>query len=227
MSEESGLERFSKTALNYGKTGAKEHIVSGLLVRANLSSDGVKKVKLLCEATRLTEDKKHEIDRELVQTLYIVACSLDTAVKDKTFNAISIPWGFEWTEGNFNKYIGTWHHIKLTYFLILIPDGRKLLSNQLRSDDRHRYEKEVRKKFSELQRHEKFFIATDGALAESSFISLKNEFVQYAMQTLMPIEMFVAEKVSPNVYRNAFAEIFKHSTDKGEGDNEDIMDTRE
>ena len=215
--EEGALEKFSKAALTYGKLGAKEQIISSLLVRANLASDGRKKVKLICEAAMLVEDKENKIEKSLIEDLYMVANSLEAATKDK-WNGVTIPWSFPTTEENFIKLIKPWNKIKLSYFLALTPTARNIINpwefNYIDSNARQQVENAVYKKMKELAEHERFFEVTGGALPESSLLALKNEFVQYTLTKLMPIQVLIAEKISPNVYRDAFSLIYKKSSPK-------------
>ncbi len=126
MTENDSLEKFSKAALSYSRMGCKEQIISSLLIRANLAGDGIKKVKLICEAAMLTEDKEKKIDQDMILDLYTVASSLETFIKNKN-GGITISWSFPQTEENYVKFLEPWHKIKLSYYPLFTSMAYKIL----------------------------------------------------------------------------------------------------
>ena len=231
--ENAGLEKFSKAALMYGKMGAKEQILSSLLIRANGAGDGVKKVMLICESamlTELSEEKKDKIDLQSIQDLYIVADSFANVLETDKWYRI-IPWSFPQTQENFEKLIKPWHMIMLRFDTLRTRLGRKMYVpyyNPFESADsiaakRREASKNVREELDKMPRHEAYFdITNSGALLQSSFLALKSEFVQWALKLLMPVQLVVAETISPHAYQNVFATMYAKEWEKepteGEGE---------
>jgi len=206
----SGLEKFSKAALNFYKMGCREQIVSSLLIRANLSGDGLKKVKLICESAMLTEDKEGKINQQEIQDLYAVASSLDSFQKDKT-GAFSISWSFPNTEENFNKFIKPWHKTFLGYYPLKLSLARKYLHliDPYGGGGLNEVYSKVSSEMKTLSTFKGFFDITQGALNESGYYTLKAEFSQYALLKLMEVQKIIAKTISPNIYSEAFSGLMK------------------
>lgn len=197
------------------RTGTTETILASQLIRANAATDGIKKVKILCEAALLaaSTDKKAKIDTSTIEDLYVVACAFSAAIKQGK-DGMMIPFGFPESPENHKRFIESWQKIKWRFWImkcrlaqkITVPNFEVYLNQEKAWKKQKETNDYVLREFKKLPDHEQFFdVTASGALTIASFLAMQNEFITYALNKLIPAQISVSKIVSPSAYREAYS----------------------
>jgi hypothetical protein len=120
-------QEFVSFALRQPKTGPYEHLLSEFLAQAVITTDRLKKNKVVCEACLFVPEPKREelaIDYERIKVLDDVTTAFLTASSRRNqqlgIDVISIPWPFSIQENTFNKYIAPWFNGEIRFWSDLL-----------------------------------------------------------------------------------------------------------
>lgn len=184
--EESGFSKFASQALRLHRKGSFELLLSQHLAVAT-PSDPLVKVRLTCEsAWMVPKDSKINLNMEQVETIYMTCLSF---LNTNTFkvDSVSIAFGFEQTEENFERFIKPWHAGVPLMFLY---------ENQAERESKNQV---LEKAEGEA---EKFFLyTTEFDLNLGSFQMLKTEFLRYAIPQCMEIFEKLSRLIDPDLYK--------------------------
>jgi hypothetical protein len=236
--EQSDFDRFAEQALRGPRKGVYEHVVAGLLIKANSCSDPLKKVRTLCEAAISVKDKD-KLNMDTVEVAFTVSSIFLEVELEPEQVCVMIPWSFPLTLENWRKYIVPWHTIDLHYFPYHtnlrkskypeVPIFDRFGCLERYYDAQELYETKtkvtnlIHEAVSNLPEHEKFFEMTT-ALSRESFFALRTEFENWAISQLLTVQNAIAEQINPSI----FAEVFKTMAGQTEEvENEGSMGPRE
>jgi len=219
--EQSDFDRFAEQALRGPRKGVYEHVIAGLLVKANVSNDCLMKIRTLCEAA-ISVKNKEKLNMDVVEVAFTVSSvflKVELIQNKPEQYWVSIPWSFKLTEENWRKYIVPWHMIDLHYFPYHtnlrkskypeVPIFDRFGCLERYYDAQELYETKtkvtnlIHEAVSNLPEHEKFFEMTS-ALSRQSFFALKTEFENWAISQLLTVQNTIAEQINPNIYSEVF-----------------------
>jgi len=219
---ESDFDRFAEQALRGPRKGVYEHVIAGLLIKANSCSDPLRKVRTLCEAAISVKDKE-KLNMDTVEVAFTVSSvflKVELIQNKPEQYWVSIPWSFKLTEENWRKYIAPWQKIDLHYFPYQtslrktkfpeVPIFDSFGSLECHYDAQELYEAKtkatnlVREMITKLPEHEKFFEMTT-ALSRESFFALRTEFENWAISQLLTVQNAIAEQIAPSIFSEVFA----------------------
>lgn len=223
MTEESeeGFNKFADAAMRSPRRKVYDQILAALLIKANSTSDPLKKIQTMCEAALFVKDKT-SLDMALVESAYVVSsCLLKSEVTDDKRNGTSfvgVPWPFPRTEENWKKYVQPWQTVKLTYFPFLTSYRRQYYpfkpnfdpwgsSEEAAWEQREEATSAAHKEVQSLPEWHSFFIETE-VLSLESFKALKGEFEHYYLQKLLTMQVLLAEQVNAQAYSEVFKTMY-------------------
>ena len=183
--EESGFSKFASQALRLHRKGSFELLLSQHLAVA-VPSDPMIKVRLVCEACWMVPEDKLKLDMQQVEMIYLSCLSF---LNTNTFkvDSVSIAFGFEQTEENFERFIKPWHKGVPLMFLY---------ENQAERESKNQV---LEKAEGEA---EKFFLyTTEFDLNLGSFQMLKTEFLRWAIPQCMEIFEKLSRLIDPDLYK--------------------------
>jgi hypothetical protein len=235
--EENGqFGEFAEKALRGPRRGVYEQLLSGLLIKANSTSDQLKKIHVICEAYLFSKTKE-KLDMNLIDVCLTVCESLiQTEIKKKS-NVVNVAWTFVTSEENWKKYIEPWQKIGLSYYAFetsyrqqkyrATPSFDPLASPSSAWEAREEVRKEVCTALRKMPPWEQFFEKTS-AVTTDSFNALKGEFSRWALNQLLPAQIVLADQIPSQTY----GEILRLMTGEkprevGELENESALDQRE
>lgn len=205
-SEKSKFESFASEAIRGPRKGIYEHLLCQHLVSA-VSSRPLRKIRLMCEATMMLPDPKSvEVDMNEIDIIYKVARAFQQSSHYKIANVryCFIPWPFEDTEENYNKYIAVWRQdIRLRYYPIICPYV-PIHQEEEYKRERERIEKEVGE-FPFWKQD--LWMTRKGQLTERSFDSLVSQFTAWALPKIQQTFVKVAKQVNPTLYHEILQSI--------------------
>lgn len=197
--EESGFSKFASQALRLHRKGSFELLLSQHLAVA-VPSDPMIKVRLVCEACWMVPEDKLKLDMQQVEMIYLSCLSF---LNTNTFkvDSVSIAFGFEQTEENFERFIKPWHKGVPLMFLY---------GNQAERESKNQV---LEKAEGEA---EKFFLyTTEFDLNLGSFQMLKTEFLRWAIPQCMEIFEKLSRLIDPDLYKEMLG-ILKPELKSGE-----------
>jgi len=197
--EESGFSKFASQALRLHRKGSFELLLSQHLAVA-VPSDPMIKVRLVCEACWMVPEDKLKLDMQQVEMIYLSCLSF---LNTNTFkvDSVSIAFGFEQTEENFERFIKPWHKGVPLMFLY---------ENQAERESKNQV---LEKAEGEA---EKFFLyTTEFDLNLGSFQMLKTEFLRWAIPQCMEIFEKLSRLIDPDLYKEMLG-ILKPELKSGE-----------
>jgi len=183
--EESGFEKFASQALRLHRKGSFELLLSQHLAVAT-PSDPLVKVRLTCESAWMVPQDKLKLDMQQVETIYMTCLSF---LNTNTFkvDSVSIAFGFEQTEENYERFIKPWHKGVPLAFVF-----GNLAERQSEQQALQQAESEA----------EKFFLyTTEFDLSLGSFQMLKTEFLKWAIPQCMEIFEKLSRLIDPDLYK--------------------------
>ena len=237
--EEAEFEAFVSSAIRKPKEGIYEHLLSQFLASAVVVTDPLKRVKILSEAALMVPEVQRKglgIDYELVEVLNSVANALLVPVVKKLHNGIeyvSIPWGFEKNEANFDRYIKPWLNCNFSYWPQLIRQHVEtyqvwycirchsvLAEVKWPSKQKAKFPRRCPECGRELNKYRRysrivnyvvdspywsFFFEASGCLTVNGYRDLRNAFARWAIPK---VQLFMAELsrvVRPELYSDILA----------------------
>jgi hypothetical protein len=192
-------------ALRRKEEGTFERLLCQLLIRAN-SSEGLQKIELMCQAfyraKTMLPHNPVEIKEDEVEVIYaaatalanVVVCPLPTSSEGSFYKIL---WSFKRTPENYERFIRPWN--KSDYRLVYYPF----------IGDCYNYEELYNKAeeyFNKLNDIDFFFLITTGQkgsyglLCKSSYHSLKNWFIVWAMPKVDGWFMELSKLVDQSVF---------------------------
>ena len=186
LEKEDGLESFASQALRLGKRGSYENLLCQHLIMS-VNADPLHKVRLVCEGAFMAiQDKKFEIDLELLNRIYSTGLTL--SISNEKEEGTYISWPFPKTETNYNLYIRPWYDEKIslcfTSSTVYADDEKRKLLNKASS---------VSENF--------FLFTTELALHSVSLKMLKARFLIWAVPQIMTIFEKLSRLVQPDLYK--------------------------
>ena len=201
-------------ALRRKEQGVFERLLCQLLIRAN-SSEGLAKIELMCQAfyraKTMLPHNPTEIKESDVEVIYgvcvalnsVVICNLPTSSEG---SYCKILWGFKQNPENYERYIKPWN--KNDYRLVYYPFIGDCYNWEQIYEDAKQY-------FDKLNEVDYFFFVTTGQygsrglLTRSSYFSLKNWFIIWAMPKVenwfMELSKLVDQSVFDSVLKTMYA----------------------
>lgn len=183
--EESGFEKFASQALRLHRKGSFELLLSQHLAVAT-PSDPLVKVRLTCESAWMVPQDKLKLDMQQVETIYLTCLSFLNTNTFKT-DSVSMAFGFEQTEENYDRFIKPWHKGVPLVFLYGSQAERQS-KNQVLDQ-------------AESEAKEFFLYTTDFDLSLGSFQMLKTEFLRWAIPQCMDIFEKLSRLIDPDLYK--------------------------
>ena len=192
-------------ALRRKEEGTYERLLCQLLIRAN-SSTGLEKIDLMCQAFFRTKSmlphNPVEIKEDEVEVIYTVCTALANVVvcslpHSSEGSYCKIMWAFKQDRENYERFIKPWN--KSEFRLVYYP----YIGNDYKWEEN--YEK-ARKYFDSLDDVNYFFCITtgrhgnSGLLTKSSYHSLKNWFIVWAMPQVDGWFMELSKLVDQSVF---------------------------
>ena len=126
---ESKLATFVSSAIRAPRAGVYEHLLSQFLAASVVVTDPLKRVKIVCEAALMIPEGEREdlkIDYDRIQELNGVTNAFLTRSMRKSrygnprqsldVQVVSIPWGFELSEENYEKFISSWFKVGFDFW---------------------------------------------------------------------------------------------------------------
>ena len=197
--EESDLQKFVASALRQPRGGIYEQLLSQFLAQAVIVTDPLKRIKVVCEASLMVPEKDREdlaISYERVEVLNAVTNAFlnSSSVTPKDFGAevVSISWGFDRIEENYEKYIHPWFKCQIWYHPTLLRNHVEF--ERVHNHQIPRIKRIIREPFWSW-----FFDATT-CLATDGYNSLKNSFVAWAIPQVQLYLAELTQVVNPSVY---------------------------
>lgn len=192
-------------ALRRKEEGTFERLLCQLLIRAN-SSTGLEKIDLMCQAfyraKSMLPHNPTEIKEDEVEVMYNVSTALNNVVicslpHSSEGSYCKIMWGFKQNNENYEKFIRPWNKsdLRLIYYPY-IGDG---------SNWEELY-KNAKEHINSLDDITYFFLVTTGQhgvyglLTKSSYHSLKNWFIVWAMPKVDGWFMELSKLVDQSVF---------------------------
>ena len=185
--EADDLESFAKSVIRRPTKGSWESLLAQHLIQS-VNAPALQKLRLICEAAFMAEDKAKGLDMELLDVTYQVTTGLQQT-KDKEW--IWIPWPFDPSKNNYDRYIKPWRRQSTRYF-------RFNSTCHAESDDKE-------KRLHELKGNKaaEFFYWTDGIhLSGSTFQVLVSEFTRWALPRMMMVFSELSKLVDPELYQS-------------------------
>lgn len=183
--EEKGpFQDFVSSALRLHRRGSYENLLCQHLIMA-VNADPLRKVRLICEASWMTDPSKTGLDMKQVETIYTVDLSLLNTNPETDF--LSVAWGFSLTPENFERFIAPWHRKTSLFF-----------NSTCRAETN-----EKRERLSQAKSEaEHFYLMTyKFNLSFSSLQMLKSEFLRWAFPLVMDIFEKFSRLVQPDLYK--------------------------
>jgi hypothetical protein len=184
--EKDGLQSFASQALRLGKQGSYENLLCQHLIMS-VNADTLHKVRLVCEGAFMAiQDKKFEIDLDLLNRIYSVCLTFQASNEEE--EGIYVSWPFPKTETNYDLYIRPWYDEKVSLCFT---------SSSFYADDEKR--KLLNKATSVSENF--FLFTTELALHSVSLKMLKARFLIWAIPQIMTIFEKLSRLVQPDLYR--------------------------
>lgn len=192
-------------ALRRKEEGTFERLLCQLLIQAN-SSEGLIKIEKMCQAfyraknmlpqnpTAIKEDEVEIIFGVTTALNNVVVCSLPHSAEQ---SFCKILWGFKQNKENYERFIKPWN--KSDYRLVYYP----YIGDCYNWEELYKDAKEY---FSKLNDVDYFFLITTGQqgsyglLTKSSYHSLKNWFIVWAMPKVDGWFMELSKLVDQSVF---------------------------
>ncbi|MCJ7633775.1 hypothetical protein MUP77_15485 [Candidatus Bathyarchaeota archaeon] len=182
--KQDSFQEFAGQALRLTRKGSFEQLLAQHLIQS-VPMDPMNKIRLILEASFMVPRDKLDMDSELAETVYLIALGfLNTSVE---IDFVSMAWGFNLSDENFERFIKPWHSN--------IPLGFSSSCDAER-DDKH---EEVKAADSEAKR---FFLLTHNLnLHPASFQCLKSEFLIWSIPIAMEIFEKLSRLIDPDLYK--------------------------
>jgi len=111
--EEEGFKEFATQALRLHRRGSYENLLCQHLIMS-VAADPLTKVRLVCEASWMTNPHKTGLNMTQVETIYTVALSfLNTNPKT---DFLSVAWGFTLSRENYERFVVPWRRKTSLFF---------------------------------------------------------------------------------------------------------------
>jgi hypothetical protein len=223
MTEESeeGFNKFADAAMRSPRRKVYDQILAALLIKANSTSDPLKKIQTMCEAALFVKDKT-SLDMALVESAYVVSsCLLKSEVTEDKRNGTSfvgVPWPFPKTEENYKKHVQPWQTVELRYYPFLTSYRRKHYpftpdfeywnhSEETEWNQKNEATTASIEEIGKLPEWQRFYIKTE-VLSLESFKALKGAFEHYYLQKLLTMQVLLAEQVNAQAYSEVFKTMY-------------------
>jgi len=198
--EKSGFQEFVTGTIRPARKGIYQHLLCQHLISA-VASRPLRKIRLICEASMMLGDPKSAgIDMEEIDVLHKVAMALIQTSHYKWGNTryCYIPWPFEDSEENYERYVAVWRqNISLRYYPLIVGYVPIWQEDEIKRE-RERIEEAVDKK-PLWQRT--MYMTRKGNLTELSYSSLISQFTAWALPKIQAMFSKIAKMVDPSLYQ--------------------------
>lgn len=202
----SELDKFTATTLRGPKRGVYEQLLAAKLISANRSKP-LQRIRYISEAAWFAKEKAENLGMELVETLYKVSVALDSVERDKHwdnrytyFMLYPVPWPFEKTQENFERYVKPWLKSFPNYYSAFVTSvgsyrifKTRILCSQcktvlldIRKEDKPKHEDLIKKKFK-VKFENRMLISQEAYDQMKEFV--KNVTMPFSYETYEPPSM--------------------------------------
>jgi len=195
--EKGKFAEFVSSAIRAPRQGVYEHLLSQFLASAVVVSDPLKRIRIVAEAAMMVPEQERQdlaIDYETVDSLNQVRIALQNRMIQRDywikhsppFELVSISWGFPRTKENYEKYIAPWDHTVIYY-------SPPVVIMMHRHADAEAFKR---------QPWWKRFFDVSVCLPLNSYLTLKNQYVAYAIPKVQLMLAELTRLVQPSLYAN-------------------------
>jgi hypothetical protein len=198
--ESTKLAQFVASAMRSPRAGIFEQLLSQHLVTAVITADPLKRTRTITAACLMVQEKDREnlaIDYDLVKVLDAVSNALlyYTPLRRQLgrcfYDMIIVSWGFDLTEDNFIKYIGSWLKTGPSVYAEFLP------SKFVKLRSHYNYYEVLSVSCDPLS---EWFYGACRCLTSEGLTILRNQFCAWAMPLVQQYLTELTTIVSPSVY---------------------------
>lgn len=198
--DKSGFEEFVSGTIRGPRKGIYSHLLCQHLISA-VSSRPLRKIRLVCETVMMLPDPKSVgVDIDEIDVMYKVARAFQQTshFKWENIHYCYVPWPFEDSEENYERYIAVWRqNIEIRYYPLMVGYV-PIWQEEKYERERERIEEAVDK--MPLWRRT-MYMTRKGNLSELSYNSLVSQFTAYALPKIQVVFAKIARQVDPGLYQ--------------------------
>jgi hypothetical protein len=199
--EELTDREFVASVIRAPRQGTYEQYFCQLLAQSVICTDPLKRVKIVTEAAwtiKEPERKNLAIDYEIVSVLNAIANALlnPSSQKCDLTEIVSIPWGFDLTEENWNKFIRPWMQGSANYYPVFLSYKHVVLKKPVYTNCWPEVVKIIYEPYWEWS------FESSRCLSVQGFNTLRNAFIAWASPQAQNYLAELTSVVDPNTYRD-------------------------